>query len=80
MAAASWFLAVRRRGVRGGLAWFRWLLRIGPIAWRAGLAVVCLATVAVGLAFSPEWQMAALLVLLIAGIVTDARVLARARD
>jgi low temperature requirement protein LtrA len=80
IAAASWFLAIGAAAYVGGLAWFRWLLRIAPIAWRAGLAAVCAATVVVGLAFSPEWQMAALLVLLIAGVVTDARVLARARD
>jgi hypothetical protein len=42
------------------------------------MAAVCVATAGVGLAVSPEWQMATLLAVLIAGIVADGRVLAHA--
>jgi low temperature requirement protein LtrA len=77
IAAASWFLATGAAAYVGGLACFRWLLRIGPIALRVVLATACLATASVGLAASPQWQMAVLLVLVIVGIVTDERVLAR---
>jgi low temperature requirement protein LtrA len=76
--AASWFLAGGAAAYVGGLAWFRWLLRTGTVWLRPVMAAVCVATAGVGLAVSPEWQMATLLAVLIAGIVADGRVLAHA--
>src|SRR5262245_36279675 len=68
-AASPWFLAGGAAAYVGGLAWFRWLLRMGPIAVRAGLAVACLATFGVGLAFTPEVQMGVLAALLVVGLL-----------
>jgi low temperature requirement protein LtrA len=73
-AASPWFLASGAAAYVGGLAWFRRLLRMGPIRVRVGLATVSLATVAVGLAATPEVQMGVLAVVLVAGIVADERV------
>jgi low temperature requirement protein LtrA len=76
-AASPWFLATGAAAYVGGLAWFRRLLRTGPITVRAALAAVCLATVAVGLAFSAEVQMGVLAAVLVFGVVADDRVLAQ---
>jgi low temperature requirement protein LtrA len=74
-AASPWFLATGAAAYVGGLAWFRWLLRMGPIGMRVGLAAACLATVAVGLAATPELQMGVLAIVLVTGIVADERAL-----
>ena len=76
-AASPWFLAAGAAAYVGGLAWFRWLLRMGPIAVRAGLAVACLATFGIGLAFTPEVQMGVLAAVLIVGILADDSVLSQ---
>jgi low temperature requirement protein LtrA len=76
IAASSWFLAGGAATYVAGLAWFRWMLRMGPIVVRTILAAVCLATVGIGLAFSPEAQMGALVAILVAGVIVDERSLA----
>ena len=56
-----------------GLCYFRRVLRIGPIGVRAALAVLVLASAFVGLAVSPEAQLASMLALAVAAIVVERR-------
>ena len=61
-----------------GCAWFRWALRIGPIALRLVGAAFALATTAVGVAVSAEAQGAVLLAGIVAMLVAERRASARA--
>ena len=54
-----------------GLVLLRYFLRTGSLAPRAGMAGAVLITAVVGLEVSPEAQMAALTVILAAGIVIE---------
>jgi low temperature requirement protein LtrA len=69
--ATAWFLAGGVSLYVAGLTLFRYVLQIGPLAPRIGLAALALATVAVGLQVSSEAQIAALAVLLAAGVVFE---------
>jgi low temperature requirement protein LtrA len=54
-----------------GSAWFRWALRIGPIALRLGGAGFALATVAIGETVNAEVQLAVLLAGIVAMLVAE---------
>ena len=71
-AGAALFLA--------GSAWFRWALRIGPIALRLAGAAFALATAAIGATVNAEVQLAVLLAGIVAMLVAEryARVRPRA--
>ena len=62
-----------------GCAWFRWALRIGPIALRLVGAAFALATTAVGVAVSAEAQGAVLLAGIVAMLIAERRASLRAR-
>jgi low temperature requirement protein LtrA len=70
-ASTAWFLAAGVAAYLVGLAWFRRLLDIGPAGARLLLAGVVLPTAMVGLAFSPEAQLAALAALVIGGVLAE---------
>jgi low temperature requirement protein LtrA len=70
-AATAWFLAGGVAVYVAGLTFFRYVLRTGPLAPRLGLVVLALVTVVVGLEVSPEAQIAALAILLAAGVVFE---------
>jgi low temperature requirement protein LtrA len=72
-AATAWFLAGGVTLYVVGLAFFRLLLRTGPVATRLAIAAIALATVIVGFRISPEAQLAALTVIVTAGIVVEPR-------
>ena len=62
-----------------GSAWFRWALRIGPVALRLTGAGFALATAALGVAVSAEAQGAVLLAGIVAMLVAERRASMRAR-
>ena len=62
-----------------GSAWFRWALRIGPIALRLTGAGFALATAALGVAVSAEAQGAVLLAGIVAMLIAERRASLRAR-
>ncbi len=62
-----------------GSAWFRWALRIGPIALRLAAAGFALATAALGAAVSVEAQFAVLLAGIVAMLGAEHRASTRAR-
>ncbi len=67
-APAAWFIAAGVCVYVLGLAWFRRLLGIGPVAGRVAIAAAALPTAMVGLAVSPEAQLGVLAVVVVAGI------------
>jgi low temperature requirement protein LtrA len=69
----SWFLAGGVGAYVLGLAWFRWLLRAGPVAARVVVAALCVASAALGLTVSPEAQMGVLVVVLAACALVESR-------
>jgi low temperature requirement protein LtrA len=62
-----------------GSAWFRWSLRIGPIALRLAGAAFALATAALGVTVSADAQLAVLLAGIVAMLAAEHRASARAR-
>ncbi len=70
---AAWFLSAGVAAYVVGLALFRGLLRIGPLVVRLLIAGLALLSGFVGLAISPEAQLAALVVILIVGIIAESR-------
>ena len=62
-----------------GSAWFRWALRIGPVALRLAGAGFALVTAALGAAVSVEAEGAVLLAGLVAMLAAERRAGARAR-
>jgi NhaP-type Na+/H+ or K+/H+ antiporter len=54
-----------------GLAWFRRLLGIGPIAARVAIAAVVLSTATVGLVVSPGAQLGALAAVVAGGVLAE---------
>ena len=72
-AATAWFLAAGVATYVVGLVALRAVLRTGPLAVRLGVAAVAVPTVAIGLALSPEVQIAALTLVVVVGIVAESR-------
>ncbi len=70
-ASTAWFLAAGVAAYVAGLALFRRLLGIGPVAARLAIAVAVLPTAAVGLALSPEAQLGVLAAVVVAGVVAE---------
>lgn len=71
LAPAAWFLAGGVATYVVGLVWFRRLLGTGPIGVRLLVAFFALSSGIVGLAVSPEAQLAALVAILGGGVVAD---------
>jgi len=69
--ATAVFLAGGVAAYAIGLALFRWVLHSGPLLVRLLIAILALATVWLGMAFTPVAQISALVVILIAGIAAD---------
>jgi low temperature requirement protein LtrA len=69
--ATAWFLAGGVSLYVASLALLRWILHSGRLNVRVGMAVAAVPTVVVGLAISSEAQLAALTVVLVAGIVVE---------
>lgn len=61
-----------------GLALFRWLLRTGQFAVCIALAIVAVPTALIGVAFTPIWQLLALVAILIAADILDNALSSRA--
>ncbi len=72
-APAAWFLAAGVAAYVVGLVLFRRLLGIGPLGVRLMIAGLALSTGIVGLAVSPEAQLAALVVILVGGVIAESR-------
>jgi low temperature requirement protein LtrA len=70
-ASTAWLLASGVAVYLVGLAWFRWLLGIGPIGVRLLMAGVVLGTAIIGLAFSPEAQLGLLAALVVGGVLAE---------
>jgi low temperature requirement protein LtrA len=71
--AAAWFTASGVALYTAGLCYFRFVLGTGPISVRAVLAALMLPTAFVGLAVSPEAQLATMLALAVAAILVERR-------
>jgi low temperature requirement protein LtrA len=71
-APTAWFLGAGLAVYVAGLVAIRLILRTGPATVRLAVAAVALLTVAIGRAVSSEAQLAALTVVLVAGIATEA--------
>ncbi len=76
-APAAWFLAGGVATYVVGLAWFRRLLGTGPLGVRLVVALLALSTGIVGLAVSPETQLALLVAILGGGVVTESQLARR---
>ena len=72
-AATAWFLAAGVATYVGGLVALRAVLRTGPVAGRLSVACICVPTVVVGLAISPEVQIATLTLVVVGGILAESR-------
>ena len=72
-AATAWFLAAGTAAYVLGPVLLRYFMRTGSVVPRLCMAVAVPLTVVVGLEVSPEAQMAAITVLLAAGIVLEGR-------
>ena len=72
--AAAWFMSSGVASYVAGFCYFRWVLGIGAIGVRAALAALMLPTAFVGLAVSPEAQLATMLALTTAAILVERRV------
>jgi low temperature requirement protein LtrA len=70
-APAAWFLAAGVGAYVLGLVWFRRLLDIGPLSVRLMIAGLALLTGIVGIAFSPQAQLGALVAILGGGIIVE---------
>ncbi len=73
LAPAAWFLAGGVATYVVGLAWFRRLLGTGRLGVRLVVALLALSTGIVGLAVSPEAQLAVLVAILGGGVVAEGR-------
>jgi low temperature requirement protein LtrA len=71
--STAWFLAGGVACYVAGLALFRYLLGIGPVAPRLAIAVAALPTAAVGLAVSPEAQLGVLAAVVVVGVAAEAK-------
>jgi low temperature requirement protein LtrA len=76
-AASAWFLAAGVAVYVAGLALFRRILAYGPVRVRLAIAALALPTAFLGLAISPEAQIAALAAIVAAGVIAESRWLAR---
>ena len=70
--ATAIFLAGGVAAYATGLALFRGVLHSGSLRARLGIAIVALPSIGLGVAFNPEVQISALVVILIAGTILDA--------
>jgi low temperature requirement protein LtrA len=73
--STAWFLAAGVAVYIVGLVLFRYVLHTGPLTLRLGMAVAALATVVVGREVSAEVQIAALTLIVTAGILVETHVL-----
>jgi hypothetical protein len=71
--ATAWFIAAGVAAYAAGLAAFRNTFRTGPVAYRLAFAVLAVPTAFVGLAISPEAQLAVVLALAVGTIVVKRR-------
>jgi len=78
-APAAWFLAGGVATYVVGLVWFRRLLGTGPVGIRLLVALLALSTAFVGLAASPEAQLAVLVAILGGGVVAESKLGRRQR-
>jgi low temperature requirement protein LtrA len=69
--STAWLLAAGVATYAVGLAWFRRLLGIGPIAARVAIAAVVLSTATVGLVVSPGAQLGALAAVVAGGVLAE---------
>jgi low temperature requirement protein LtrA len=72
-APTAWFIAAGVATYALGLCAFRKTLRTGPVAYRLGFAVLALLTAFLGMAVSPEAQLAAVLALALGMLVLERR-------
>jgi low temperature requirement protein LtrA len=72
-ASTAWFLAGGVACYVAGLALIRHLLGTGPVGPRLAIAVAVLPTAAVGLEVSPEAQLGVLAVVVVCGVVAEAK-------
>jgi low temperature requirement protein LtrA len=72
-AATAWFLAAGVATYVLGLVALRAVLSTGPIGLRLSVAVAAVPTVVIGLEVSPELQIAALTLVVVAGILAETR-------
>jgi low temperature requirement protein LtrA len=72
-AATAWFLAAGVATYVAGLVLFRAVLHTGPLAPRLAVAGAAVTTVLIGLVVSPEAQIAALTLVVVAGILSEMR-------
>jgi low temperature requirement protein LtrA len=72
-ASAAWLLAAGVATYVFGLVLFRWVLHAGSLWVRSAIGALALSTVLVGLQFSLLLQIAALVVILVAGAVSERR-------
>jgi low temperature requirement protein LtrA len=72
-AATAWFLATGVATYVVGLVLFRAVLHTGPLALRLTMAGAAVITVLIGLVVSPEAQIAALTLVVVAGILSEMR-------
>jgi low temperature requirement protein LtrA len=77
VAPAAWFLAAGVATYVVGLVWFRRFLGTGPVGVRLLVGLLALSTGFVGLATSPEAQLAVLVAILGAGVVAEAHLAGR---
>jgi low temperature requirement protein LtrA len=72
-AATAWFLAAGVATYVLGLVALRAVLHTGPLGLRLSVAVAAVPTVVIGLEVSPELQIAVLTLVVVAGILAEAR-------
>jgi low temperature requirement protein LtrA len=72
-AATAWFLAAGVATYVLGLVALRAVLRTGPLGLRLSVAVAAVPTVVVGLEISPEMQIAVLTLVVVTGVLAEAR-------
>ena len=72
-AATAWFLAAGVATYIIGLVALRAVLRTGPLGLRLSVAVAAVPTVVIGLTVSPEFQIAVLTLVVVAGILAETR-------
>lgn len=77
--ASAWFLAAGVAVYVAGLALFRFVLRTGPLTVRLVMAAAALATPVVGLELSAEAQIGALTLVIVVGVLCEARASAHHR-
>lgn len=78
-ASTAWFLAAGVATYVAGLALFRRLLGTGPTAVRLAIAVLALPSSILGIVFSADAQLAALVAIVVGGFTVESRLARRAQ-